>query len=258
MLKDKNIKDYISSIFERILAQILWTLLFAGITSALAYFITLELNFTTREIIFIIVALILLIFFISYFIYRRTNKRLPNLPAIHPDFHMVREERVHKWVDTNNYIHIRRYTLKALQDGLDRYTDKFYWSGSTYELIGGNSDYSVELSKDFKNAFNIYHFKFVSPLKKNDIIEVEAKWKAVGPAKPFFSTTIEEPTDLLIMKLELYPESGVTQINCEVESYKGARIPIITKKERLNSEGEFTWQIKKPKILHHYEIYWKV
>jgi len=258
MQKDKNIKDYVQSIFEKILAQILWTALFAGITSALTYFITLELNFSTREIFIIIFVLVLLISFISYYIYRRTNKRIPHLPVIHPDFHLIREERVHKWIDANNYIHIRRFTLKALKDGLDRYTDKFQWTGSSYELIGGNSNYSVELSGDFKNVYNIYNFKFVTPLKKNDIIEVEAMWKAVGPAKPFFSTTIEEPTDLLVLKVLLYPESGVSQINCEIESYKGARIPNNNKQEKLNSEGEFTWQIKKPKILHHYEINWKV
>jgi hypothetical protein len=86
---------------------------------------------------------------------------------------------------------------------------------------------------------------------------VEAIWMAKGPAKPFFSTIIEEPTNLIVMYVMLYPDSGVRQINCITESYKGARVPIVSSNEIPNSDGEFNWQVKNPKLLHHYNINWK-
>ena len=174
------------------------------------------------------------------------------------NFHMLREERVHKWIDKDNYIHKRRYKLKALKEGLTSYTDKFQWTGTEYKLSGGNHQYTVKPQDDSKDVFDVYDFKFTTPLKKGSEIEVEAMWTAKGPAKPFFSTTIEEPTDLLVMSLMLFPGCGVTQINCVTESYKGARIPIVSNTETLNSDGEFSWQIKNPKLLHHYNINWKI
>ena len=91
---------------------------------------------------------------------------------------------------------------------------------------------------------------------KNDIIEVEAEWVCEGEGKPFFSTTIEEETDLLVMSVTLFKDSNIGSINCDIESYKGARIPLKTNVEKLNSDGEYIWQVPNPKLLHHYEINW--
>ena len=107
------------------------------------------------------------------------------------------------------------------------------------------------------NVFEVYNFKFNRPLKKGEVIDVEATWNAKGNAKCFFSTTIEEPTDLLIMNVMLYPESGVKEIKCEIQGYKAAKVPIEYKKASLNSDGEYIWSIPNPKLLHHYEINWK-
>jgi len=75
------------------------------------------------------------------------------------------------------------------------------------------------------------NFKFTKAMIKSDTLNLEASWLAMGPATPFFSTTIEEPTDLPVLAVVLYPESGVKKINCEIESYKGARVPNISNVE---------------------------
>jgi len=256
--QNNYIKSYGKSLFDKFVVQILWTLLAAIFTGLSAFFLSRKFLFTDLEIVLSVIIAIFTTLTLSYIIYRRINKRLPVFSAIHPEFHMLREERIHKWINADNYTHKRRYTLKALKNGLSQYTDKFYWTGSEFTLKGGDSDYTVELEKKDKNIYNVYNFKFTSPLKKNCIIEVEASWEARGPAKPFFSTTIEEPTDLLVMTVMLYPGCGIKYINCDIESYKGARIPLISKKEKLNTDGEYTWQVKNPKILHHYEINWKI
>ena len=185
------------------------------------------------------------------------NRKQPYYNPITCDFHIIKEERVHEWINKDDYVHTRRYTLKPLRDGLTEYVDKFVWTGSSYKLSGGVGDYTVEEDARPKNVYTVYHFKFDMPLKKGETIDVEAKWEAKGPAKPFFSTTIEEPTDLLVMKVMLFPESGIKKVNCEVETHKGAKCPDEREKRDLDSNGEYVWEVPKPKILHHYEINWK-
>lgn len=250
--------DYMKSIRDKLVVQTIWTIGAAIIGIVITYFVSSKFNFTTLDIVLAATLVVVLIGIASYIIYRRSNKRLPHFDTMDCNFKMLKEERVHKWIDKDNYIHKRRYKLKALKGGLTNYTDKFQWTGTEYKLSGGNHEYTVKLQDDSKNVFDVYDFKFTTPLKKGDEIEVEAMWTAKGPAKPFFSTTIEEPTDLLVMTLMLYPGCGVTKINCDTESYKGARVPIVSKKETLNSDGEFIWQVKNPKLLYHYEINWKV
>ncbi|NNV53872.1 hypothetical protein [Limnovirga soli] len=259
MTNDTNsIKKYLKSIGDKIIVQTIWTIGVAIIGIVVTFLISTKLQFTTLDLILIVIIVLLLIGITSYAIYRRSNKSLPKFDVIDCNFRILREEKVHKWIDKDTYTHIRRYKLKALKGGLTNYTDKFQWSGSEYTLSGGNHKYKVIKLEDTKNLYNVYDFKFTTPLKKGGIIEVEARWVAKGPALPFFSTTIEEPTDLLIMTVMLFPESGITKINCDTESYKGAKIPILSDEKTLNSDGEYTWPIRDPKLLYHYEINWQL
>lgn len=247
---------YYKSIRDKIIVQLIWTVIVAVITFVVGYLISIKFSFSTLELILLLLLLMFVIGIVSYIIYRRTNRRLPIFNPLECDFRMLKEEKVHKWIDKDNYVHIRRYKLKALKNGLSSYTDKFQWSGKEYSMSGGNTNYKIEKHAKSKNVFELYEFKFTTPLKKGEEIEVEVKWKAIGPAKPFFSTTIEEPTDLLIMSIMLYPDCGITTVNCDTESYKGSKLPLVSEKRDLNSEGEYLWQIENPRLLYHYEINW--
>lgn len=249
---------YLKQIFDKVIVQAIWTGVIALGGAAVTFFITKKFQFTGLEITLMVTICIVVIVVISYVVYRRSNKKLPIYNPLECDFKMIREERIHRWLNENDYVHKRRYTLKSLRNGLTEYVDKFQWTGTEYTLTGGTSDYTIEKDVCTKNVFNLYHFKFTTALKKGDEIEVEATWKAKGPAKPFFSTTIEEPTDILVMCVQLYPESGIKEVNCEIESYKGAKWPNEKKKEKLDSDGEYRWTVKNPKLLHHYEINWQL
>lgn len=248
--------DSLSNIFHNLLAQVVWTISATALTGTATYFITKHYKFTTLEIILFSVIIALVVGATSFYVYRRYNKHIPVFEPLDFDFHVIREERIHKWLSEDLYLHKRRYTLKALRNGLTTYTDKFGWTGKSFEISGGTADYKINRNGKTKNMLDVYHFEFSKPLQRGEIIEVEASWKLVGPAKPFFSTTIEEPTDLLIMSVMLYSESGVSRVICDTEGYKGAKVPYESLVQKLNSDGEYTWQINNPRLLHHYEINW--
>lgn len=253
----KKYLNYLKPIINNVIGQIIGTGIFALATAGVALLVSRQFSLTKLETWLLIFLALFIITTGFYLIYRKMNKKLPIYAPIDCDFHMIREERVHKWLNGNNYVHIRRYKIKALKNELTEYVDKFQWTGPEYRLLGGDGDYRVVVDEKPSNVFTVYRYIFNTPLNKGDVIELEAKWDAIGPAKPFFSTTIEEPTDELIMRVELFPKSGIRKVNCEEYSNIGAKCPPIHRKtEKLNSEGEYVWSVDKPKILHHYEINW--
>jgi hypothetical protein len=171
-------------------------------------------------------------------------------------FKILKEEIIHEWVDEINYIHTRKYKLRALQADAGEWRDKFHWTGSKYTLTGSGPNYYIEIIPHDINVYNQYCFRFKKPLAKGEEIEVTAVWNAKGPAKPFFASTIEEPTELLIMDVRLYKASGIKEINCVTSSYKGNRNPEERECKALD-QGEFRWEIKSPKLLSCYEINWE-
>lgn len=249
----------LNQIFDNVIAKVISTGIVALVTALITYCVSKQFSFTTLEICLLVILSVLFIIIVSYVIYRRKNRKLPDYPPIDCAFHMICEERVHKWINKDDYVHIRRYRIKALKDNLKEYVDKFQWTGSEYKLSGGEGEYTVIEDKKSKNVFTMYRFVFNTPLKKGNTIDLEAIWDAKGPAKPFFSTDIEEPTDELVMEVELFPESGIKKVYCRVDNNIGTiGPPIETKKEKLNSEGKYRWIVSNPKILHHYEINWDV
>ena len=75
-------------------------------------------------------------------------------------------------------------------------------------------------------------------------------------AVPFFSATIEEPTDYLKLNLSLPCDIAVREVTCEVSSGIGAKKPFSSKTIPLDRNGKATWEIRKPKLLYHYEMKW--
>lgn len=253
----ENDSNRLRQICDNVLARIISSAIIALITGLVTYCVSIKFEFTKLEVWLMVIVSVLFIFIVTYFFYRITNRNLPVYGPIDCDFRILREERIHRWVNENEYIHKRRYTLQAKRNGLTEYVDKFRWTGSGYTLSGGNDDYTVSEDSQLRNVFTVYRFKFSKPLKKRQIIRVEAQWLASGPAEHFFSTTIEEPTDYLVMKVALYPGSKVKKVNCEVCPNIGAKLPKDIFSADLDSDGEFSWEVPKPKFLHHYEINWK-
>lgn len=255
----KKYLNYLKPIINNVIGQIIGTGIFALATAGVALLVSRKYMFTNLEICLLILLVVIIVIVVSCFLFRRMNRRRPDYDTVDCNFHMIREVRVHKWVGENDYVHIRRYKIRSLKNGLTEYVDKFQWTGTDYTLKKGKGDYSIVVDPTPRNVFTVYRFLFKTPLDKGETIELEARWDAKGPAAPFFSTDIQEPTDELIMKVEIFPESGIKQVCCRVDRNIGAiDHPIETEIKNLDSEGKAEWTKTNPKILHHYEINWEI
>jgi hypothetical protein len=94
--------------------------------------------------------------------------------------------------------------------------------------------------------------------REDEEIETEIVWNLEDPqsmAVPFFSATIDEPTDLLKMRLSLPPILGVREATGEVCSVATKKASS-SKTLQFDRNGILTWEVKNPLLLHYYEIKW--
>lgn len=187
--------------------------------------------------------------------YLKFNKLRPYFPPIHANFQLLEKEITHKYKNSSEVIHTRRFKVKCLRNATRVFSDKFFWTGGNYSLSVLNKKYALtETGK--VNMYNTYEVRFDRALKKGEIIDIVVEWQCENNnAVPFFSTTIEQPTDKLIMNLNLDESLNVKEASFEEAYTKGAPIPTIYEVKELKS-GLATWTLDNPKLLYHYEVRW--
>jgi len=192
-------------------------------------------------------------------LYYKLHRYRPKFPAINFDYRLLEKELTYEYQDKTHMVYKKRNMLKALKNNLDGYHDKYRWTGKgTVETKSAIKEHLFRESQQ-KCIWQFYEINFQKFLKKGETIETELLWDLEdieGRAVPFFSATIEEPTDCLKFNLSLNPELGVKEAICEVSFSIGAKKPLQTKTVLLDRNGYAEWIINNPKLLHHYEMRW--
>lgn len=110
-----------------------------------------------------------------------------------------------------------------------------------------------------KNVWQCYEIRLERTLTKGDEIDTEVIFHMEDrdrKAVPFFSGTIEEPTDYLKLDLRLPPDLGITKVIIEVSTGIGASKPTRSEVLNLNNHGEVSFEVKRPILFYHYEMKW--
>lgn len=192
-------------------------------------------------------------------LYQRLSKFQPNFPHLYFDFHIIEKEITYEYKDKTHMVYRRRVLVKALKNGLESYQDKYQWTGSGNVKISSAIKEHQFRETIKKNVWQFYEIRFQKMLSKNESMETELIWELEDiavKAVPFFSATIEEPTDCLKLNLSLPSDAGVREVTCEVSSGIGAKKPFSSKTIPLDRNGKAIWEIKRPKLLYHYEMKW--
>lgn len=104
------------------------------------------------------------------------------------DWIVVKKEITYRYISHTSLQYTRAITLKARRSGLDRYVDKFNWSGKgKIELSSMVPEHTVRLLGR-RNIWRLYEVTLGHSLRKGEIIVVEVKWDLRDPdgqAVPF-------------------------------------------------------------------------
>ncbi|MGO9258878.1 MAG: hypothetical protein ACLQU1_21535 [Bryobacteraceae bacterium] len=191
--------------------------------------------------------------------YQKLSRFHPRFSRLDCDFRVVEKEIVFEYRDRTHITYRKRLLLKALRNGLDEYHDKYHWTGRGIVSMK-SAIQEQEVHETFrKNVWQLYEIRFQKTLAKDEEIETEVIWElndSDRKAVPFFSATIDEPTDLLKMKLSIPSDMGLREAVGEVSSSIVTKKALSSKTLPFDRNGMVIWEIRKPQLFHHYEVKW--
>lgn len=263
-----KVKDFFKEIFKglinftvfQIILFILGLIFTTGTFALISQILTRSIVFISNYNYFFIVIFASGGAWLFISLFHRFYRNRPNFPALDLDFRTLEREITYEYKSRNHMHYKKRVFLQALKNNLDRYIDKYSWTGKG--TVDVKSSIKEHLYKEGikKNVWQFYEIIFQKTLKKGETIETELFWHLYdkeSKAVPFLSSTITEQTDLLILKLILPPNLSVKEVILEIScgidaSYR----PFKTETLLPYRNGRFKWIVKKPKILNYYEMRW--
>jgi hypothetical protein len=193
------------------------------------------------------------------YVYHARHKFTPSFDKMEFDF-LIKEKRVTYKRAASGEIDYRKWCrLKALKSGLDTYRDKYHWTGTDGSEPCANIRGQQVYTTIRKNVWQFYEVRLQKTLDKGEEIDVEVVWSLDDKdrvAVPFISATVEEPTEKLVLSVELPKDLSITEVVYERASGIGARKPIKSEILKLDADGRVSHPVPSPQLLHHYEIRW--
>jgi hypothetical protein len=197
--------------------------------------------------------------FITILLYRRYSKFRPYYPRIDCDFEILELEVIYDHLDKNRMVYTKRKKLRALRNGLDRYFDRYRWTGTGNINIKSSIKSQKVVVEERRSVWQFYAIRFNKKLGRGEEIQTEVVWELKdleNVAVPFLSMTIEEPTSKMILKVKLPSNLHVEEIVKQIAPFMGAKTPFYSITEKIE-HNEYTWTIPNPKLLYHYEMEWE-
>lgn len=103
----------------------------------------------------------------------------------------------------------RSVELKALTDAVDRFTDRFLWTGGTCGLPEPGMHVSDVRENRRTGIWTYYDAYFDRTLRRGEEITISNIWPVIANARvgrPFVSSGVEEPTDTLVFDIRIPPK----------------------------------------------------
>lgn len=190
--------------------------------------------------------------------YRNTQQTYVSYP--HPGFDLrILEKRIIYRVDDDGVLHFsRRLKVKALKNNVDRYIDKYVWTGGGSALPTPGVGVDEIRPRGTAGIWTFYDSSFIQNLRRGETLEISANWPELDASKsrPFVSTASDEPTSRIVFELSI-PAKFRRDDNAKLEEMRSIEsiFPFKTEDGSFNDKGDLTWEIK-PGHYRHYRIRW--
>lgn len=198
----------------------------------------------------------------GYWLVSSRDRLVPRYSRLHCDFRILSKEVSYTYIDRTNLQYSRASVLKARRSGVASYTDKFNWSGrGSIRVVSGVPEHTVQQLGQ-RNIWQIFAIYFGRTLRRGEKISTNTLWRLQdtrGTAAPFFSQSINEPTDVLVFRLRLPAAFDVHRVACTILPTIDSLTQLSNTEKELIVRDEYAeavWTIKKPKLLHCYQMSW--
>lgn len=189
---------------------------------------------------------------------------LEEIPPIVSDIKYKKMELTLAYKTKEDIISIREVELEVTGEPINHIEKEIIWTGNEYkgtQLLENEEGFSLE---DSTRKISPYKYKilFNKSVMKGESVKYKLKTVTsdmTEDMQPFFSHTIKNPTDKLLISVE-FPIDTVEQVEAQEFRDSGREIPIgkakktkVTKQENME---KYIYEIENPKLLNTYSISW--
>lgn len=166
-------------------------------------------------------------------------------------------------IDNQNALNYSRLTtIRALQNDLREFWDRYYWTGSeSTEPQAGEGVLAIHPAVPGGGMFDFFQVYFERNLSRGDVYDFEVTWPALQnwlTARPYVSATTEEPTQKITFELRIPRQCRASDVAL-AEEYRAAesRVPLNTREIKFDDDGTLIWTVHKPRLYRSYRVRWR-
>lgn len=258
-----SIKKILESVISKGVYDIIKYLLFivlAGITGLATHIIASNIKYLLSYSILISITAAAAAGLFGVLVYKETNPIYNIYTKTDFKYIFLRKEYFYEYIDMHHIIYQKQIKLKVLGDTIDRYYDKYNWTGNDKPKIisSANKDHTIVLTTK-KDSFQQFEVHFGRNYKKGDIIDLLLTFELEDDeqeANPAISSTIVEPTKYLKLKVKISKDHREGTANTEIFPIIDSRIALDKSEKSFDNNGVIEWEIPNPPMLLVYSLRW--
>jgi hypothetical protein len=251
-------KWFITLIRDELAKKLFWLILAALAGIALLAIREAQRKIDPLALSLAIVLVVVIVTFAIIEIARRTSYRFAWYPHVRFNFEVLSKKITYR-IDSNGNLHYsRRLIVKAMQDNMDGFTDRFVWTGGPCDTPSGAVGVSSVETRLVAGIWTFFHVNFDRTLRKGEEHEFEVIWPVLNNwtnSSPFVSASTDEPTRSLVFEV-IIPESELSSSAALLEELRGIEAIYPFKTERVQFDNNRLLIAPRPKLYRHYRVRW--
>lgn len=183
------------------------------------------------------------------------------------NYKVLKKTISYKRTDEDKLIYKRSLEIQSLANRLESVNDKFIWTGVHDKPLKITPDKDengrVNIKKITKKSrigiWSYFSMELLNHMTKGEKQTIAYKWPMISNcslSSPFFSSSTDELTKSLELKLSLGKEYANQQIICEEFRAIESDYKISSVVHNLDESGSYTWNIPRIKRFRYYRIRW--
>jgi hypothetical protein len=238
----------------------LFVIAFAGIASLAALIISTNTKYLIPYASIITITAAAAAILLVLFIYKGVSP-IYNF-YIETDFKYVflEKEYFYEYIDKEHITYKKILTLKVLCKSLDRYYDKYNWTGGYAPVITSEDKNHKIVLTTARDSFQQFEVLFGRKYKKGEVIKITLTFdlkNSENKATPAISSTIVEPTKHLTFHIKISKDYRKGAATAQKFPITDSRIALESTEMKFDSEGEIIWPIANPQMLLVYSLSWE-
>lgn len=265
----EKIKKFIAGFFNKLAYEALryqLAIFLAGIAGVITHALATNNKYLVPYAVILSISTAFGIGFFSIYIYKFHNPLYKIYLKSDLNYIILKKHCTYQYKSYRVMEFKKRIKIKVIGKNIDRYYDKYNWTGYGKVSIASNVKEHKILMTDKRDAFQQFEVYFGKNYKKGEIVEFcitytfeDYEEKAI----PILSTTIVNPTNDLTLKVILPKSFGVVKAYYESFPCIDSRLPLESgvlifddSSVEDSNTAAVEWSIQKPLMLLVYSIKW--